>query len=189
MDLPVFSQIPALVLNKLGPEERILRKRKSVKFYVEDDSDEISEDASGDAPSEEVTSSGNESESQESSQRSSRVKSKQARPVLKKTEKRKTEPDKEESIEGRRVNPDIQTDDAITQTDPEPEPLMFSKSTQTDLDYPIDISANESYRSLGPLGFNSSIYQIRRKDGRQPPLKIGLTLPKGKKRVVFYPDD
>lgn len=195
MDLPLLSQIPSLVLSKLDPSEvKSSRKRKEVKFYEEDIIDLVEGSSEEiETLSDEVTSSGNGSESQDShgsptSCRSIEVvaKSKPVKSVLKSTKKLKTAPIIDTVIEDRH--------DAIVQTDLMPE--MISRSTQTIKVYPFNIPDEEltydDYKSqlqAQSLEFRSNIYPIPKRNGKAPPLKIGLTLPKGRKRKVFYPDD
>lgn len=187
MDAPLFSQIPAVVLKKVGPEGTLSRKRKAVKFYDDDDLEQESEEAI----SEEVTSSGHATESQESHRSSNSHKSNEIRTLpiksaLKKTKKRKASPDKELIVD--------EGVDAITQTNPEP--AKISRQSQTDIVFPVNLTTDDSiyddYTSrlqAQSLEFRPNILPIPKRDGKQPPLKIGLILPKGKKRVVFYPDE
>lgn len=83
--------------------------------------------------------------------------------------------------------------DAIIQVDLSPD--VFTRGTQTDetcLKSSSSISYESQYKNqleMNSLSVYRPLYSFGSRNGRQPPLKIGLSLPKGKKRKVFYPDE
>lgn len=84
--------------------------------------------------------------------------------------------------------------DAIIQTDIEIGPKTHTVACQTEeslLNRPLTMSDYEHHRNNTncrfPESFSRPMYAIPRRKGGEPPLKIGLTLPKGRKRRVIYP--
>lgn len=89
------------------------------------------------------------------------------------------------------TNSTCSTLDAIIQTDAKP--ALVDRGTQTTEPYPT-ISQfydrdqlKSQVESLSLCGYKP-MYSTSKRKGKEPPLKIGLTLPKGKKRKVYYPD-
>lgn len=88
-------------------------------------------------------------------------------------------------------SPSKETSVAITQTE-----VIETKSvkTQTETSFYREPLKDSHDQYVSELEINSltsyrPIYSLPLTCGKQPPLKIGMTLPKGKKRKVFYPDE
>ena len=190
----LFSQIPSAVLNKINADEYTRKKRKTVKFYddiFETESELIQENAT----SEQVTSSKGETDPSESPEKSVIFKTdtitscKPQKSALKITEE----------IKSPSSSPLKETSDAILQADLSLK--LIGVGTQTDESF---------FKTIAPLGLCSycrqcraqqanslsheanvfkPMYSIPKRAGEAPPLKIGLSLPKGKKRKVYYPDE
>lgn len=81
-----------------------------------------------------------------------------------------------------------QYSDAIVQADFKPK--TCDRITQTELS--LLMTDDELYRihkQAQQFEIFKPMYSIPKHNGRLPPLKLGLTLPKGRKRKVYYPDE
>jgi hypothetical protein len=80
-----------------------------------------------------------------------------------------------------------QYSDAVIQTSAVERRSIATQTDESLITRPLNMSENDMHRqnmqSFAPI---TPIYKNR--SGREPPLRIGLTL-RGKKRKVFYPDD
>lgn len=161
MDSVIFSQIPSSVLKKHRPASTRERKKK-IKFW-------------DDNHGKEVLSSRDEVVSDISSQNK---------------ESQNTVVEGAEPIEEVLEVSKIETSSVATQTDPPP---LVTVDTQTEPSFKSPLKdSHEQYKNeleVNTLSSYQPLYSLPLACGKQPPLKIGMTLPKGKKRKVFYPDD
>lgn len=161
MDSVIFSQIPSIVLKKHKPAIVKERGRKRVKFQ-------------DDIQSKEVSSSRIEPELEENHEIS-----------------QETDVDGDEPVD---VDDSTrETADAIIQTETYI-PATKSVETQTETSYSKSPLKDSREQYVSELEVNSlssyrPIYSSPLQCVEQPPLKIGMTLPKGKKRKVFYPGE
>lgn len=84
-----------------------------------------------------------------------------------------------------------ETSDAMIQTDSMHKSKTRNVEVQTDISFmpnEMDYHQFKAYLEQQSLSHYKPMYNIPQAHGNRPPLKIGLTLPKGKKRKVFYPD-
>lgn len=161
MEAPLFSQIPSVVLKRCSTT---VQQRKRIRFCEPPRSPEpINEEV---VTVDDVSSSLSDQDSpprQESPRPTSPGPSspRPASPIGLKSQRR-------------------YSSDAILQVKPE----MVSTKTQTDESYFRSCRAlQQSSLALAPM------YHTARTKGKQPPLKIGLSGLKRKKRKVFYPGE
>lgn len=80
---------------------------------------------------------------------------------------------------------------AIIQTDEQIKPDMVTRGTQTKDSFIKMENLYEEYKThlkSETMSNFKPMYQLNNNDKENPPLKIGLTLPRGVKRKVYYPD-
>jgi len=166
MDQPLFSQIPSIILKKTRP--------RVIKFLDESPSifgEEVSSSRRDLQPSENDELYEDQDMTIERPKKSS----------LKTNKTKRPEPF------------DVETADAKIQTDLKPDTI--ERGTQTDVTCGRASLAeifHEQYQNqleAQSLAGYKPMFAIPKCEGQAPPLKIGLTLPKGKKRKVYYPDD
>lgn len=203
MDLPLFSQIPSAVLKKVKftSAEFCKQPKKSVKFNTKLVNEPISEELSTEVTSSLDTLEQHESQEVENEKPKVEKPENTIRFASPKTIKSPRQLSTEKVDSGTvytPISPPISPfkkrfSDAIIQTDVI-KPSVVSVKTQTIESFmrnPFG-SYNEHINQVkaDSLGCYKPMYSIpKAANGQQPPLKIGLVLPRGKKRKVFYPDE
>lgn len=184
MDFQLFSQIPNAVLNRVQPARLKPRKKKSVKFQDEalitsSDQDFAQTDKTRDAGLKLKHEPGLDF----SLKSALIVQDTEVLPILDTQKIIKQNDGEVEDSQEVRSSEKRKTSDAIVQVDG---PVLVSKSSQTDDDlyeqYKNQLQANAI------VGYKP-MHSFPKQKGSQPPLRLGLTVPKGKKRKVFYPDE
>lgn len=215
MDTRLFSQIPGPVLKKFKPETRA-QQRKVVKFIDSDSSDDVDVEVTSSLS--DSTESLDSSQTEPCKQPQILPPAKTPKSIIKtpretvsateickqsslllptkgpKSNTRTTPRDNASATKITNESHTIETQssegksDAIVQTDPAP--CLVSKETQTTDSFVTDSVYHEFKTHLQSQSLSSSkpMYSLS-KNKSEPPLKIGLSLPKGRKRKVFYPDD
>lgn len=162
---PLFSQIPVQILNKVKGNDHSLgdSKKRRVTFHENSTDDDTDQDIDVDA-SDTIESSLNSDNQPES-------------------HRHKPPPSLSQNVS-----------DAIIQVDLGPK--CTERGTQTDesmLTRPLINDEYDKHRHLTQTHYPDifkPMYSIpKRKNGSLPPLKLGLIMPKGKKRKVFYPHE
>lgn len=178
---PLFSQIPVQVLNKVKhasiSDKQVVSKKK-VKFYEDQEvrSKKSREDRENEYLFVEI-------------ERDSNIKTDDEKSCLSfqdiTVEDVSDEPTS--SYVDKPIIPQIEQLDAIIQTEPI---KYFERASQTDESFitrPLSSTDNDMHR-LNMQTYAPIMPIPRRIPGREPPLRIGLTL-RGKKRNVFYPGE
>lgn len=180
MEAPLFSQIPNVVLNKIKKPTRP-KKRKFVKFY--------DDPTIGGSQSDDVTSSWSEADPIRKGSPDEFVEQTRLEEEHKIEKKLKPSVSFAEETTG-----DIaihcptcacnkQKADAITRTDVVE---VESQKTQTEEGFPAADPQDSYKKELEAQSLKGQMYSIP--NATNAPLKLGLTL-KGKKRIVYYPDE
>lgn len=200
MDFPLFSQIPNAVLNKFGPDELGLKKRKrkkSVKFQDEPDSSESKFPKPSQAGHDICTGASNDEDDEIKILDTPIVPS--STPILLENQNidhlaRSNKLSLVDCSKKKLYQPsddEKSTADAIIQADTSPEKKTVA--CQTDESF-LQMPPQELYEMYKDQIQAVSLQACRplpliKRFGCEPPLKLGLTKPKGKKRRVFYPGE
>lgn len=184
MDPPVFSQIPSVVYNTMKSKNKLLpsttKRIKHIKFSDDCEDDSAATLNQDGAPQD--------------------IKPGQDPDIVEPVSKKNDIPLKSvlktrnEEVVVSDPKPDSttlkkDTLDAIVQTESD-QVKFVNKEVQTDESYLQLENHFDQYRSklhADSIVAFKPMYSLR--GSQNPPLKMGLTLPKGVKRKVFYPDD